>query len=187
MAKKSKTTTDGKWWKEHLRQFAHCYACGENLRQAFVKEEGRRRHVCRGCGRITYMNPKVVAAVIPVTADGRVVLLRRNIEPAKGKWTYPAGFQEMGESSLRAAIRETNEEICVRVKVDGLLGVYSYAHAGVVTIVYTARLLKGERPSIGEEAKEVGVFTPAQIPWHDLAFKSTLEALRDWKNGKRIQ
>src|SRR5205823_5717630 len=106
-----KTTPRSRWWKDHFASIRFCFRCGGKLVHRFVKEEGAKRHVCSSCGQITYMNPKIVAGIIPVMPDGRLVLLRRNIEPALGRWTYPAGFQEMGESVRTGAEREALEEI----------------------------------------------------------------------------
>jgi ADP-ribose pyrophosphatase YjhB (NUDIX family) len=152
----------------------------------YVEQEKQRRRVCASCGQITYLNPKVVAGLIPVMPDGRIVLLRRSIEPALGKWTYPAGFQEMGESVREAAIRETREEIGVGVTARQTpLGVYSYPEAGVVTIVFAGRVNKGGKPWPAHEAEQVQIFKLGQIPWNSLAFRSTRDALRDWKKSLR--
>ncbi len=162
-----------------------CYACGGTLERRYVRAEAKRRHVCVRCGTITYVNPKVVAGLIPVLSDGRVALLRRDIEPARGRWSYPAGYQEMGETVAQAAARETWEEIRTRVRRPRLLGIYSYADAGVVTIVYVAPVPRGERPSPGIESQEIGLFRPEDIPWKTLAFRSTAEALQDWLTEKK--
>lgn len=185
MPRRRRATLRSAWWKDQLRRLVFCFACGGKLKKLYVPAEKKRRHVCRRCGQITYLNPKIVAGVIPTLADGRVVLLRRNIEPALGRWTYPAGFQELGESVAQAAERETWEEIMARVRLGPLVGIYSYEDAAVVTLVYEGRLKKGEKPRPGIEAKEIGLFQASDIPWTDLAFRSTAEALQDWIKLKR--
>ena len=125
--------------------------------------------------------------MIPVMPDGRVVLLKRKIDPAKGRWSYPAGYQEMGETVREAAERETREEIRTRVKAKELLGVYSYRDAGVVTIVYLGDLLNGQDPSPGHEAQDVKAFAVGEIPWKHLAFRSSVQALRDWMKSRRLK
>jgi ADP-ribose pyrophosphatase YjhB (NUDIX family) len=134
--------------------------------------------VCEACRSIFYLNPKVVAGAIPFR-DGQVVLLRRSIEPALGRWTFPAGFVELGESVEEAAIREAREEAALEIGELSLLNVYSYPESPVVTVVYSAQVIGGE-PRAGGESQEVALFSPEAIPWGDLAFRSTGEALRDW-------
>lgn len=119
-----------------------------------------------------------MAASLP-SKRGRVILLRRAIEPALGAWTYPAGYMELGETVEEAARRETREEICACLGPLGPPKIYSYPDASVVTVVYAARILGG-RPRPGLEALEVRSFAPEEIPWGDLAFRSTYHALRDW-------
>ncbi|MFQ5847744.1 MAG: NUDIX domain-containing protein [Candidatus Methylomirabilales bacterium] len=155
-----------------------CLQCGGALREAWVEEEGRKRPVCRACGFILYANPKVVAGAIPFQ-DGRVLLLRRGIEPARGKWTFPAGYVELGESVEQAAIREAQEEVALEIGELSLLNVYSYRESPVVTVVYLSRIVGGS-PQVGEEAEEIAFFPPEAVPWGELAFRSTQEALRDW-------
>src|SRR5262245_17341668 len=98
MKSRLRATLRGLWWMAMQKRIQHCFVCGGDLDRRHVPAEGRRRPVCVACGEITYINPKVVAGLIPVTADGKIALLKRDIEPAKGKWTYPAGYMEMGES-----------------------------------------------------------------------------------------
>jgi ADP-ribose pyrophosphatase YjhB (NUDIX family) len=157
-----------------------CVVCGHKLKLAQLPSEDRPRLLCQECGHIHYLNPKVVSGVLPVEA-GRLWLLRRGIEPRYGCWTYPAGFQEYGESTEEAAIRETREEIGCDVQLDSLFGVYSRPNAPVVNIVYLAHLIPPHNvPTVSTEAIEVRAFGPREIPWPDLAFPSTADIIRDW-------
>ena len=129
------------------------------------------------------MNPLVVAGAIPVMND-RVILIRRGIEPARGLWTYPAGFVEMKETIAQAAVREAKEETGFKISARGLLGIYSYEDAGVVTIVYRADVIGGAA-MLCKESMEIKEFTAKNIPWKSLAFRSTKDALKDWVAGKK--
>ena len=124
-----------------------------------------------------YFNPKLVAGAIPVDDAGRVILLRRGFNPGHGLWTFPGGFVDLGESVQDAASRETDEELGIAIELGRLVGVYSRAEEQVVLIVYLARALG--RPQTTPEAIEVRSFAEAEIPWDELAFWSTRQALRD--------
>ena len=119
-----------------------------------------------------------MAGTIPFE-DGRIHLVRRNINPSKGKWTFPGGFVDWGETVTGAALRETQEETGLRVDLDGLVGVYSYPDAPIVIVVYRARVAGGTL-GLSDEIQELAWLTPGQIPWDELAFPSTREALRDF-------
>ena len=155
-----------------LEEARFCPRCGRPAEVAYPRSIS-----CPHCGYGAYYNPKPVAAAIPATADGRIILLRRGFEPGKGLWTFPGGFVDLGESVQDAARRETREEIGIEVELGALVGVYSRAQDRVVLVVFTARAL-GE-PGTSEEATEVRAFAGDEIPWDELAFWSTAAALRD--------
>jgi ADP-ribose pyrophosphatase YjhB (NUDIX family) len=158
----------------------YCPSCGAPLTVRLLPTEDRPRLVCDR-GHILYVNPKLVVGVIP-ERRGRILLLRRAIEPRHGFWTYPGGFMEIDESVEEAAAREALEETGVEVKISGLVGVYSRPgpHGpGIVSIVFRGRVPNG-RVEPGREALEARWFRPEDIPWDDLAYDTTRWALRDW-------
>ncbi len=106
-----------------------------------------------------------------------MILLRRGFDPGQGRWTFPGGFVELGESVEDAAHRETEEELGIGVELERLVGVYSRAGERVVLIVFLARALG--RPETTPEAIEVRSFAEAEAPWDELAFWSTELALRE--------
>jgi 8-oxo-dGTP diphosphatase len=142
-----------------------------------ISKDAPRSLRCPACGFIMFFNPKPVAAAIPRDPDGNVVLLRRGFDPSAGLWTFPGGFVDLGESVADAAIRETREEIGVDATLDGLVGVYSRATDRVMLVVYAATITQA--PQTTEEAPEVRAFSPADLPWDEMAFWSTTAALRD--------
>ena len=154
-----------------------CSACGRPVALADLPGDDRRRFVCAD-GHVAWQNPRVVVGAIPVRA-GRVFLGRRAIEPGLGRWAYPGGFLELGESAAEGARRETEEETRLRVEVGRLVGVYSRPHAAIVAIVYEADVVGGE-PLPAAETSEVREFGPDEIPWDELAFSTVVSALRDW-------
>jgi ADP-ribose pyrophosphatase YjhB (NUDIX family) len=159
---------------DHIR---FCPLCGAGLERKPVPPEGKREMVCSGCAFVYYLSQKVVAGTIPFD-DGRVLLTRRAIDPAYGKWVFPSGYVDWGEPVEAAAIRETYEETGLMVELGGLVGVYSYAAAPVVIVVYRARVTGGTL-SVCHENDRVEWVNTREIPWDELAFPSTGAALRD--------
>lgn len=145
---------------------------------SYVKEEEQERLLCLRCGFIAYLNPLLVAGALPVKA-GKVLLLRRGIEPMRHLWTFPAGFVELYETIEEGARRETLEEVGLRVALGEMVGAYSYPKYGAVTVVYTATVTGG-RARTSREAEEIKYFSAEDIPWDELAFRSTRDALKDW-------
>lgn len=155
-----------------------CPECGGRLLLQFVARDQKERQVCAGCGSISYNDPKVSACTIPMIG-GRVLLARREIEPARGRWVFPGGYMERGETVPEAAERETLEEVNLQVKVTRPVGIYSYPTSHVVVIVYHCEVVGGE-PGVGNETLEVRLFDLDAIPWEELAFSSTRDGLRDF-------
>ena len=105
--------------------------------------EHRDRAACGACGFIAYINPRLVVTTIPVTDDGRVMLLRRAIEPGYGAWAQPGGFLEADETAIEGAIRETREETGLDVEPLGIVGLYSRPQAAIVVVAFEARIVGG--------------------------------------------
>lgn len=161
----------------HPHSFSrYCMHCGERLTSAVPEGDNRRRLVCVECGFVHYINPRPVAGVLAVRADGKLLLTRRAIEPRVGSWVFPGGFMDVGETAEEAAARETLEEACLVVANLSLLGVYTRIEPGVVVIVFEAQAV-GEAEA-GDETSEVRWFAPGEIPWDELAFDTTVDALR---------
>jgi ADP-ribose pyrophosphatase YjhB (NUDIX family) len=156
-----------------------CPNCGASLRFGAIPGEDRHRLSCPSCGHILYVNPRLVVTTLPITEDGDVVLLRRGIEPGLGSWAQPGGFLEVDETVNQGAIRETFEETGLLVEPGEIVGLYTRLEAAVVTIVFESRIVGGTAGPT-PEALEVATFRPSDIPWSDMAFKTTTWALRDW-------
>ena len=157
-----------------MEQIHYCQRCGSGVAEQLHQD--RMRPVCTSCGTVVFLDPKVVAGVI-AAVDGRVVMVRRNMEPGIGRWTFPAGYVDRGESVEEAAVREMVEESGLKVRISGLLGVYSRAGEAIVLIVYSGDVTGGTLAA-GPEAREAGLFDPRELP--PLAFERDTAIMADW-------
>jgi ADP-ribose pyrophosphatase YjhB (NUDIX family) len=89
---------------------SHCGHCGT----AFAPGAPWPRQ-CGRCGQTTYRNPLPVAVLLVPIGSG-VLLVRRGIEPGRGKLALPGGYINLGETWEEAAARELYEETGVRVR-----------------------------------------------------------------------
>jgi 8-oxo-dGTP diphosphatase len=112
------------------------------------------------------------------------VLVKRAIEPGFGLWVFPGGFVDRGEDVRLAAVREAREEAGIDIRLDALVGIYSYAGTLPVVIVYRASWTAGELV-VDDENSEIRTFAAADLPWSEMAFRSTREALRDYLKEMR--
>ena len=162
----------------------HCRACGHAVTYR-LPDDGDTRHraICNACQTIHYENPLNVVGTVPYLGD-RVLLCLRNIEPRRGKWTLPAGFMEMGETTAQGAGRETDEEAGANFEIEGLFSVLSVPRVGQVHMFYRARLLN-DRFDPGPETIEARLFTEDEIPWDEIAFRTVRETLLRYFDDRR--
>ena len=168
-----------------MAQFRFCPVCGSPLEPRVLKIGEPMRLVCTGatCGFVFYLDPKVAVGTIIRMPDDRIVLVKRAIEPGYGLWVFPGGYVDRGEDVRLAAVREAREEAGIEVHLDGLVGIYSYPGSTPVVIVYGASWTRGEL-AVDDENSEIRTFAAAELPWNELAFRSTREALEDYLSGR---
>lgn len=169
-------------WLEPMVRF--CSRCGARLTFGPLEGEERERLACPDCGFVFYVNPRLVVTTLPITERGEVMLIRRGIPPGYDHWAQPGGFLEIDETVREAAIRETLEETGLQVEPGALVGLYSRVPAAVVVVAFEARIVGGA-PLVTPESLETRPFAPDRIPWPEIAFETSVRALRDWVAGVR--
>ncbi len=144
---------------------------------------GALRPVCAACGFTHFRDPKV-AVIALVAAGNRVLLVRRGVEPERGKWALPGGFMDAGEMPEEALARELAEETGLKVRIARFLGVFPMAplarSGGGIVLAYQASIDGDESPHplcVHDDAVEAGWFSPDDLP-AALAFDSTFALLR---------
>lgn len=162
--------------------YRFCPRCGGDLERRTLKATEPERPVCKRCGFVFYLDPKIAVGTIIKTPQNRIVMVRRAIEPGYGKWVFPGGYVDRGETLMAAAIREAREECGLDVRLDGLVNLYSYPGRAPVIVVYAATMLGGSL-CVDDESLETAEFESTALPWTELAFQSTEEGLRDYLAG----
>jgi len=152
----------------------HCIFCGALLSEEPVDE--RIRKICRGCGWIDYENPIPCSAAFVSNAAGDILLVKRGVEPAKGKWSLPSGFIEIDETPEQACLRELKEETGLEGQILELIGVYSQdstRYKNVVIIGYRVEAEGDLQP--GSDSEDAGFFPRSSLP--EIAFSSHREII----------
>lgn len=154
--------------------FAFCPRCGSPMRTQRVADKPRR--ICPSCRYVYFTDPKVGVGVA-VVENGRLLLVKRAMNPERGKWSLPAGFVDQGEDPKETAAREALEETGLIVQIEGVLDVFHNppgAGGASVFILYRAQVIGG-RLLAGDDAADAGFFALDQLP--ELAFTSTKAAV----------
>ncbi len=107
--------------------------------------------------------PGIAAAI--VTDAGRVLMVRRRVSEGQLSWQFPAGEIEPGESPEQAAVRETQEETGLTVKVVELLGERVHPKTGRRMSYTACEVLSGTAAVVDtEELDALAWITRAEIP-----------------------
>jgi len=156
----------------------YCPQCKYPLRR--IKINKRRRLVCQRCGWINYENP-LPAVVAVVRNNKKILLVKRGIEPHKGRWTLPSGFIEIEETPRVACLRELNEETNLEGKVLKIIGVYSQRSKMYKNILVVACEVgvEKEKPVAGDDAQEARFFPVERLP--SIPFSSHRQIIEDLK------
>jgi predicted GIY-YIG superfamily endonuclease/ADP-ribose pyrophosphatase YjhB (NUDIX family) len=163
-----------------------CPYCGGLLEMAVRPGDNRPRQVCVACGRVHYHNAKPCAGAL-VVRDGRVLLVKRAIQPFLGCWDIPGGFLEEDEHPEAGAVREVWEETGLEVRLTGLFGFYvdRYGSDGegaegeyCLNIYFLAEVVGGQEHP-GDDVTDLAWFTPDELPG-EIAFDHERVVLADW-------
>ena len=171
----------------HRRPIQHCRECGQSVAYRLPDDgDTKLRAICTACHTVHYENPLNVVGTVPVWGETgeQVLLCLRNIEPRKGKWTLPAGFMELQETTAQGALRETIEEAGAQIEMGELFTLMSVPRVGQVHMYYRARLLSTHFDP-GFETIEARLFTEDQIPWDEIAFRTVRETLECYFADRR--
>lgn len=157
-----------------------CPACGTRLVEQVI--DHRPRRLCPACGWVHWRNAKPCAGAL-IIRNGKVLLIRRAIEPFRGYWDIPGGFCEVDEHPTQTAIREAREETGLEIELTGLLGLWcdEYASSATLNVYYLARPLT-RRLCAGDDAGGAAWFAPQALPWR-IAFANGRLALAAWTAG----
>ncbi|HEX5077821.1 MAG TPA: NUDIX hydrolase [Geminicoccaceae bacterium] len=126
--------------------------------------------------QLTSRMEPTVGVMAVLLRDGKVLLVRRSKEPDAGRWSFPAGKIEMGETIEHAALRELAEETAVKAKAGQVLTAVdvidydlndSVRHHFVIIAVPCA-WISGE-PIAGDDATDARWFSVSDVSHLDLA------------------
>jgi ADP-ribose pyrophosphatase YjhB (NUDIX family) len=123
---------------------------------------------CSSCDFVLYRNPASATAGLVLDTQARLLLVRRGIEPFRGAWALPAGYQEEDESPRLATEREVREETGLLVQAElllDLLFVRGDPRRPANVALYLCRPLAGLLCA-GDDVTEVGWFALDALPAH---------------------
>jgi ADP-ribose pyrophosphatase YjhB (NUDIX family) len=126
-----------------------------------------------------------VAVVVLVVKDGQALMVKRDEEPEKGKWAFPAGYIDYGEDPRKAGIREVREETGLDVTISRLidvLGPDSAPGAKASIVILLEGTISGGTLQAQDDVSEAGFISLGDLPQHTLAEFGSVQVMVDnWK------
>ncbi len=161
-----------------------CSQCGSSIHRRIPEGDNRKRDICDFCGAIHYQNPRIVVGTIPILED-KILLCRRAISPRYNTWTLPAGFMELGESSIEGAIRETFEEAGIIVNIGELFTIIDVPEVAQLHLFYLAHPLSTVL-NLGPESLEARYHKESEIPWDELSFDTVITTITQFFKDRKV-
>lgn len=157
--------------------YRFCPHCGSKL--TLQKEHGKPLLVCEKNDFTFYQNPHAATAAIVRNDEGKIMLVKRAFDPAKGAWDVPGGFVDWGEQPEESIIREMREELGVVFAPNRTLFAITdwYPFRGLnisVLIVYFDGIISGT-PKPDDDVAGIGWFGLDELP-ENLAFEHIQKA-----------
>lgn len=163
-----------------MSKMKYCHCCAAPLESMLNRNDHLYRLTCSKCGEIHYENPDILVSCF-VTWEKKLLWMRRATEPYKGKWAFPGGFMEMGESPHQAAARELFEETGALIDSDELK-LFQIGHILDIDQIYLVFRgeLKEPKFHTSEEAEEVALFAQTEAPWSNCANPEIEQSVRSF-------
>ncbi|MEN6381771.1 MAG: NUDIX domain-containing protein [Rectinema sp.] len=162
--------------------FHFCPSCGSPK----LYSVRSRMWKCPTCGFEYFHNVATAAGVI-IEAKNKIIMIRRHKDPMRGRFALPGGFTEPGERAEDAALRECYEEIGWSPTHINFLATFPnvYQYQGIpyatcdVYFYSRGNIVEIDDFHLDPEESDSVQFVAADaIPWANIAFESTIRALR---------
>lgn len=161
----------------------YCPRCGG---KAFKSNDNGRSFNCEGCRFNYYLNNSAAVACLIFNAEGKLLLARRAIEPAKGMLDLPGGFVEPMESAEAAVVREIKEELGILVTDVKYLASYPneyiFSDFSVFTVDLAFVCKVDDITAIvpADDVSEVEFFFPKDVIKEDLCSESMANIIGEY-------
>ncbi len=167
-----------------MNEIKYCSICGSEL--SVRPMDGRSRKYCERCKKPVYENPIPATAAVCFDESGKILLVKRGVEPNIGEWCLPGGFLEIDETPEEGSLRELKEET-------GLVGEIvnfvknerspSPFYSSVIVMGYEIRIIGGSVRA-GDDSTEVHFFELDKLP--EIAFQSHINILDSVVKNERF-
>lgn len=161
--------------------FSYCPRC-----KAVFQKKADNLLLCPKCDLHFYINPRPTNAALLHDETGRILLVKRRIDPKKGFWDLPGGFVNSGESLEESLVRELKEELNLTLSEFRYFHSYfgRYEFKGIIyhtlCSVFTGRITSTTVLKPADDVESYQFFAPKDISMEKIAFIEIKDALGDF-------
>ena len=163
---------------ELIEAYKYCPRCGHDF-------EKKTSHLqCPNCGLSFYINPKPCVAAVFKNSKGEFLVVKRAVEPGKGKYDLPGGFVEEHETFEEAIRREIKEELGFDMGEVTYLGssndpyVYQDLAYRTLSVWFFAELPDDIELKAADDIYDPAFFKAEDIPYQDFLITGMVDALK---------
>jgi len=166
----------------------YCPRCGSN--NFNTNDQGHSFH-CEACRFIYFINNSAAVACLIFNKEGKLLLARRAIDPAKGMLDLPGGFVEPMERLEDTVVREIMEELGVHItKAEFLVSFpneYIYSDFSVFTVdmAFVCSIDNHEAIVPADDVSSIEYLFPEEIKAETLCSKSMFEIINYYINANK--
>ena len=164
-------------------KFRFCPVCGS---PAFAANSVKSLR-CDHCGFELFVNASAAYVALIRDAQGRLLVVRRRCDPARGTLDLPGGFADAGETAETGVAREVKEETGLHVTAVRFLfslpNLYHYSGVDIPTLdlFFACQVSDLTTLRAGDDAAEVLWLRPDQLRPADFGLPSIRQAVEKLK------
>lgn len=167
-----------------IEKFGYCPVCGSKR----FAQNSQKSMKCGNCGFEYFMNPAAAVVAIITDTEGRLLVERRKLEPAKGTLDLPGGFADTDETVEEAVVREVKEETGLTVTamryLFSLPNMYRYSGLDIPTLdmFFACEVEDTSQLVAGDDAAECRWVAPQDVHTELFGLRSVRHGVQRWLN-----
>lgn len=174
---------------QKLKPYRFCPVCSTKFEKKKVGLEQDIRNVCPKCDYVMYVNSSPTSNAVILNSENELLLTKRAIKPAIGKWDFAGGFLNNNENPVDGLKREIKEELGVDCTVGDFVNVHvslfpSLWREAALNMYYYVKLKKGKIIAMSDVA-EVRWFPVNEIKESMMSYAGNWKIVQQVKKSLR--